>query len=53
MMEGCDWMSSGDRWKKWMAQGCNWLGRDCWLRNYYILGQILKANSSYILGRME
>jgi hypothetical protein len=36
-----------------MVEGCDWLGRECWGRSCYILGQLLRAKSSYILGRRE
>ena len=52
-MEGCDWMSSEDRWKKWIVEGCDWFGRECWWRSGYILGQILRAKSYYIFERRE
>ncbi len=36
-----------------MVEGCDWLKRECWWRSYYILGQMLRAKSCYILGRRE
>ena len=35
-----------------MVNGCDWLGRECRWRSY-ILGQILRAESCYILGWRE
>jgi hypothetical protein len=35
------------------VEGCDWLGKECWSRSCYILGQILRAKSCYILGRRE
>jgi hypothetical protein len=36
-----------------MVEACDWLGRVCWCRSCYILGQILRAKSYYILGWRE
>ena len=36
-----------------MMEGCDWLGRKYWWRSSYILGQILRAKSYYILGWKE
>jgi hypothetical protein len=36
-----------------MVEGCDWLGRECWWVSCYILGQILRSKSYYILGRRE
>ena len=36
-----------------MVKDCDWLGRECWWRSCYILGQILRVKNCYILGRRE
>ena len=51
--ECCDWRRSEGRWKNRMVEDYDWLRRECWWRNCYILEQILKARSCYILGRWE
>ena len=36
-----------------MVESCDELERECWWRSYYILRQILRLKSYYILERME
>ncbi len=36
-----------------MVDGCDWLEIECLRRSCYILRQILRAKSCYILGRRE